>query len=158
MRGPGLVSDTLQSGSMHVESDLWLPRPLDEVFAFFSDAANLERLTPPWLHFRILTPKPIAMRRGTLIDYSIRIHGLPISWQSEISVWDPPHQFVDIQRRGPYRRWHHTHGFAAVKGGTHVTDVVEFDVPFGFIAGRFVKRDVENIFAFRTEALSTLFG
>ena len=80
---------------MRLENDLWLPRPLDEVFDFFSDAANLEALTPPWLHFRILTPKPIAMHRGTLIDYSIRVHGLPISWQSEISVWDAPHRFVD---------------------------------------------------------------
>jgi ligand-binding SRPBCC domain-containing protein len=138
---------------MHLESDLWLPRPLDEVFAFFADAANLEALTPPWLHFRIRTPKPIAMRPGTLIDYSIRVHGIPISWQSEISVWEPPHRFVDIQRRGPYRRWEHTHGFAAAQGGTRVTDSVEFDVPFAFAAGWFVKRDVARIFAFRRQAL-----
>jgi ligand-binding SRPBCC domain-containing protein len=138
---------------MRLDSDVWLPCPLDEVFAFFSDAANLEALTPAWLHFRIRTPKPITMGAGTLIDYSIRVHGLPISWQSEISVWEPPHRFVDVQRRGPYRRWQHTHGFSAVGAGTRVTDAVDFEVPFGFIAGAFVKRDVEKIFAFRREAL-----
>jgi ligand-binding SRPBCC domain-containing protein len=142
---------------MRLESDLWLPRPLDEVFAFFADAANLEALTPPWLHFRIRTPKPIAMRAGMLIDYSIRVHGIPISWQSEISIWEPPHRFVDIQRRGPYRRWAHTHGFAEAQGGTRVTDSVEFDVPFAFAAGWFVKRDVEKIFAFRRQALRDRF-
>ncbi len=143
---------------MRVESDLWLPRSLDEVFAFFSNAANLEALTPPWLHFRILTPKPIPMRQGTLIDYSIRLHGIPISWQSEITVWDPPHRFVDVQRRGPYRRWVHTHSFEDVKGGTTVGDSVEFDVPFAFAAGWFVMREVRTIFAFRHQALLKRFG
>ena len=143
---------------MHIESDIWLPRPLDEVFAFFSNAANLEVLTPPWLHFRILTPKPIAMHDGTLIDYSIRVHGIPISWQSEITNWNPPHRFVDVQRRGPYRKWVHTHSFEDVNGGTRVGDSVEFDVPFAFAAGWFVKREVEKIFAFRTEALKRRFS
>ena len=143
---------------MKYHAEVWLPRPVDEVFAFFADAANLEALTPPWLHFRIRTPAPIAMRSGTLIDYSIRVHGLPISWQSEISVWDPPQRFVDVQRRGPYRRWEHTHAFAAVDGGTRVTDAVDFDVPLSFLAGRFVGRDVEKIFAFRREALLQRFG
>jgi ligand-binding SRPBCC domain-containing protein len=143
---------------MRLESDLWLPRPLDDVFAFFSDAANLEALTPPSLQFRILTPQPVAMRQGTLIDYRIRIHGIPIAWQSEISVWEPPHRFVDVQRRGPYRRWEHTHGFAAVNGGTRVTDSVDFEVPFAFVAGRFVRREVEKIFAFRRKTLLTLFA
>ena len=143
---------------MHIDSDIWLPRPLDEIFAFFSNAANLEVLTPPWLHFRILTPKPIAMRDGTLIDYSIRVHGIPISWQSEITNWNPPHRFIDVQRRGPYTHWVHTHSFADVNGGTRVGDSVEFDVPFAFAAAWFVKRDVERIFAFRTEALKRTFA
>jgi ligand-binding SRPBCC domain-containing protein len=143
---------------VHLESDLWLPRPLDEVFAFFSDAANLESLTPPSLQFRILTPQPVAMRQGTLIDYRVRIHGIPVAWQSAITVWQPPHRFVDVQRRGPYRRWEHTHGFAAVNGGTRVTDSVDFEVPFAWVAGWFVRRDVEKIFAFRREALLTRFG
>ncbi len=141
-----------------LERELWLPRPVEEVFAYFSDAHNLDALTPPWLHFRILTPKPIAVHAGTLIHYSIRVHGIPISWQSEITVWDPPNRFVDVQRRGPYRQWDHTHSFAAVSGGTLVSDSVEFDVPFSFAAGWFVKRDVRKIFEFRHQALLRRFG
>ena len=143
---------------MHLRSDLWLPRPLHEVFAFFSDAANLGALTPPWLHFRILTAQPIAMHRGTLIEYRIRLHGIPISWQSEISVWDPPRQFVDVQRRGPYRRWEHTHAFADERGGTTVGDVVRFEVPVGWLADRLVMREVKKIFAFRRQVLLQRFG
>ena len=143
---------------MRFESDLWVPRPLDDVFAFFSDAANLEALTPPWLHFRILTPQPIAMHPGTLIDYRIRLHGIPISWQSEITDWNPPRQFVDQQRRGPYRRWIHTHTFAAEGIGTRVSDRVDFEVPLGWLTGRFVLRDVEKIFAFRRRQLVKRFG
>ena len=143
---------------MRFESDLWVPRPLDDVFAFFSDAANLEALTPPWLHFRILTPQPIAMHPGTLIDYRIRLHGIPISWQSEITDWNPPRQFADQQRRGPYRRWIHTHTFAAEGIGTRVSDRVDFEVPLGWLTGRFVLRDVEKIFAFRRRQLVKRFG
>ena len=143
---------------MRFESDLWVPRPLDDVFAFFSDAANLEALTPPWLHFRILTPQPIAMHPGTLIDYRIRLRGIPISWQSEITDWSPPRQFVDQQRRGPYRRWIHTHTFAAEGIGTRVSDRVDFEVPLGWLTGRFVLRDVEKIFAFRRRQLVKRFG
>ncbi len=143
---------------MRFESDLWVPRPLDEVFRFFSDATNLQQLTPPWLRFRILTPKPIAMHQGTQIDYRIRLHGIPISWQSEISVWDPPLRFVDIQRRGPYRRWVHTHTFAAEGIGTRVSDRVDFEVPFGWLTGRFVLHDVEKIFAFRRQVLVKRFA
>jgi len=93
-------------------TELWLPRLRAEVFAFFGEARNLETLTPPWLKFEVLTPAPIAMRAGTLIDYRIRIHGLPVRWQTEIMEWTPPHQFVDVQRHGPYTLWHHTHTFA----------------------------------------------
>ena len=143
---------------MRFESDLWVPRPLDEVFAFFSDAANLEALTPPWLRFRILTPQPIAMRSGTLIDYRIRLHGMPISWQSEITDWSPPRQFVDEQRRGPYRRWVHIHTFATEGIGTRVSDRVTFEVPFGWLTGRLVLRDVEKIFTFRRQVLVKRFG
>ena len=142
---------------MRLESDLWLPRPVDDVFDFFSNAANLEALTPPWLHFHIVNPA-IVIRRGVLIDYRLRLHGIPLQWQSEISRWDPPRQFVDEQRKGPYRRWVHTHTFEEERGGTRVRDVVEFEVPFGWLVGGFVMRDVRKIFAFRQQALAKLFA
>jgi len=142
---------------MRIQRDVWLPRPREEVFAFFADAANLERLTPPWLHFRILNPH-IVIARGVLIDYRLKIHGVPLRWQSEISRWDPPRTFDDEQRKGPYRRWVHTHTFEEERGGTRVGDSVEFEVPFEWIAGRFVMRDVQAIFTFREQALSTIFA
>jgi ligand-binding SRPBCC domain-containing protein len=142
---------------MHFESTLWLPRPRDEVFAFFADAANLEAITPPWLHFEVLNPA-LVIHEGVLIDYRLRLYGVPLKWQSEISRWDPPCSFVDEQRKGPYRRWVHTHTFAEERGGTRIGDAVEFDVPFGWLVGRFVQRDVNRIFAFREQALRQRFG
>jgi ligand-binding SRPBCC domain-containing protein len=142
---------------MHFEGDLWLARPREEVFAFFADAANLQRLTPPWLHFHIVNPE-IVIRRGVLIDYRLRIHGVPLRWQSEISRWEPPAAFVDEQRKGPYRRWVHTHTFEEERGGTRVGDSVEFEPPFEWLTGRFVMRDVRAIFAFRQQALAKIFA
>jgi ligand-binding SRPBCC domain-containing protein len=142
---------------MRFTSELWLPRPRDEVFRFFSDPANLEALTPPWLHFEILTPA-VVLRPGARIDYRLRLYGIPLRWQSEISRWEPPDCFVDEQRRGPYRSWIHTHTFTEERGGTRVGDAVEFEVPFGWLAGRFVMRDVRKIFAFRTQVLKKRFG
>jgi ligand-binding SRPBCC domain-containing protein len=142
---------------MRFESDLWLPRQRDEVFQFFSDAANLEALTPPWLHFQILTPS-IVLRPGVRIDYRLRLYGVPLQWQSEITRWEPPDVFVDEQRRGPYRRWVHTHTFVDERGGTRVLDTVEFEAPFGWLSGWLVMRDVRRIFAFRTQALVERFG
>ena len=142
---------------MHLQTEIWLPAPRNEVFAFFARAENLQALTPDWLHFRILTGLPIHMRLGTLIDYRIRIHGVPLTWQSEISVWNPPHLFVDEQRRGPYRRWVHTHRFAEERGGTVVRDEVDFAVPVGFLAAPFVKRDLRRIFAHRHHRLGQHF-
>jgi ligand-binding SRPBCC domain-containing protein len=138
--------------------ELWLPRRRDEVFPFFADACNLETLTPPWLSFRILTPAPVAMRSGTLIDYQLRVHGLPLRWRSEITAWDAPHRFVDEQRRGPYRLWIHEHRFEEHNSGTLCVDHVRYAVFGGrLVEWLFVRRDLERIFAFRRAKLLELF-
>ena len=144
------------------EQEITVARPLEEVFAFFSDAGNLDKVTPPWLGFRILTPLPIRMEAGTEIRYRLKIHGIPVGWRTEITAWEPPHRFVDAQRQGPYRRWIHEHRFAAVPGGTRMQDTVEFALP-GWILEPLVHRwlvrpDIERIFAFRHRIFHDLFG
>jgi hypothetical protein len=143
----------------HFSDELVVPAPLDGVFSFFSEARNLEKLTPPWLRFEILTEGPITMAPGAVIDYRIRWHGIPLSWRTEIEVWEPPHRFVDRQVRGPYRLWRHEHLFADRSDGTSVIDRVEY-APFGgAIAQRLaVARDVDRIFAYRHEVLGRSFG
>jgi ligand-binding SRPBCC domain-containing protein len=144
--------------SFRLEKSVWLPRPIDEVFAFFGDAGNLERMTPPWLSFKILTPRPIDMRAGTLIDYRIALHGIPMKWRTKITTWNPPFEFVDEQLSGPYRRWHHRHTFAEEAGGTRVGDIVDYDVLGGWLVNKvFVERDVRKIFDFRETTLKKLF-
>jgi ligand-binding SRPBCC domain-containing protein len=143
---------------MHLTTVAWLPASRDAVFSFFADARNLERLTPPWLHFRILTAGPIDMRTGAHIDYRILLHGIPLRWQSVISHWDPPRQFIDEQISGPYRRWVHTHTFEPENGGTRVSDAVEFDVIASWLTGWFVMRDLRKIFAYRHETLIRIFA
>lgn len=133
-----------------------MPLGLDETFAFFSDAGNLERLTPPWLNFKILTPRPIAMREGTLIDYRIVLYGIPIPWRTRIDVWEPGVRFVDRQLSGPYLWWHHEHRFDAVEGGTRVTDHVEYLPRMRWVSRGLVRRDVERIFGYRQEILPAL--
>ena len=126
--------------------------------AFFGDAGNLELMTPPWLSFKILTPRPIAMRPGTLIDYRIALHGIPMKWRTEITAWNPPFEFVDEQLSGPYRRWHHRHTFVEERGGTRVGDEVTYDVLGGWLVNKvFVERDVTRIFSYREETLKRLF-
>jgi hypothetical protein len=141
-----------------LEVEQWLPRPLAEIFAFFADAGNLDALTPAWLRFEILTPRPIEMRVGARIDYRLRLRGLPVRWQSEITVWQPPNRFVDEQRRGPYRVWHHEHTFTEQDGGTLVGDRVRYAVFGGAVIERlFVRRDLATIFAFRQAKLAERF-
>ena len=131
-----------------------LPRPRTEVFTFFADPGNLETLTPPWLRFHILTPQPVIMRVGALIDYRLRVHGLPVRWQSEITAWEPPVRFVDEQRRGPYRVWIHEHTFEEGDGGTEVWDRVRYIVLGGRLVNRLlVRRDLRAIFSFRQKRL-----
>ena len=145
-------------------NELWLPQSPEEVFPFFADAGNLELLTPPSLRFRILTPPPIEMAVGTLIDYRIRLRGIPMRWQSEITVWEPPHRFIDEQRRGPYRMWVHEHVFTPRKGaaqdeGTLSKDIVQYAVMGGAIAQRlFVASELERIFEYRNAALRDYFA
>jgi ligand-binding SRPBCC domain-containing protein len=140
------------------QSELWLPLPPEKLFPFFTEAANLDALTPPWLHFHIVTRPPIEMKAGALIDYRLRVHGLPLRWRTRINVWQPHHRFVDEQLRGPYRQWIHEHTFEARDGGTLARDVVRYAVPFDFLAHRLLVRpDIERIFYFRSEALRRLF-
>src|SRR6188474_1353561 len=103
-----------------LDAEMWLPMPVEEAFAFFQDIANLDRLTPPWVHFQTVGSGPIVLQRGALLEHRLRIHGIPISWRSEITVWQPPVQFVDEQRRGPYKTWVHRHDFIAENGGTWI--------------------------------------
>lgn len=140
------------------QCELWLPRRPEEIFPFFSDAANLEAITPGWLNFQTLTPQPIAMREGALIDYRLRVRGIPLRWRTHIAVWRTPHRFVDEQVRGPYRMWVHEHTFEARDGGTLARDYVRYAVPFDFLMQRWVRRDIERIFRFRQEVLRKKFA
>lgn len=133
----------------------------EEVFPFFADAHNLEAITPPLLRFRVVTPAPIAMHEGTLIEYRLRIHGMPVRWRTRIMEWQPPQRFVDTQIRGPYALWHHTHTFEAqADGRTLMTDTVRYAIGFGPLGGLahrlFVRRDVERIFEHRARVIPAL--
>ena len=144
-------------GVYELKTELWLPLPIQTVFDFFADAQNLEAITPDWLRFRIVTPRPIAMSAGILIDYRLRLHGIPIGWRTEISEWSPPHRFVDRQLRGPYRLWVHEHTFEEHDGGTRIRDAVTHAVPGGALVHRFfVRPDLLAIFRFRQEAIQRL--
>ena len=140
----------------------WLPREPGEVFPFFADAGNLQRITPPMLRFQIVTPQPIDMHAGTVIDYKLRVRGLPMRWRTLISTWDPPHRFVDEALRSPYRQWVHTHTFTPQMrngvAGTRCDDEVVYAVPGGAIVNRLVvRRDVERIFDYRAKVLAEIF-
>ena len=140
-------------------NELWLPHQPQDVFPFFADAFNLERLTPPSLGFQVLTPPPIEMKVGTLIDYRVRLRGVPMRWQSEITEWEPPHRFADEQRRGPYRLWVHEHTFTPQDGGTLAKDTVRYAVLGGAIVQRlFVASELKRIFQYRNAVLKDHFS
>jgi ligand-binding SRPBCC domain-containing protein len=138
-----------------------IPRPIDQVFAFFSDARNLAEITPPWLGFRTLTPGPIRLAPGTRIRYRLSVHGAPVSWTTEIRRWNPPWRFVDVQLGGPYQLWHHTHRFEECNGGTRMIDTVRYRLPFGpfgrLVNALLVRRDVERIFDYRNRRIGEIF-
>jgi ligand-binding SRPBCC domain-containing protein len=144
------------------KTEIWLPRPRDEVFDFFKAVVNLQQITPPWLNFRILTPLPLVIQQGTLIDYQLKLYGISFRWRTEISLWEPPYRFVDSQLSGPYRKWVHTHRFEELDGGTRMQDVVEYRLPGGPLAPiaheLFVKRNVRDIFAYRKAKILDIFG
>ena len=144
------------AGIQTLHSETIVPASLDGTFAFFADAANLEQMTPPWLNFRILTPLPIAMAEGTMIDYQISLYGVPIPWRTRIDAWEPGRRFVDRQVAGPYRWWHHEHRFERVAEGTRVIDHVEYVPRAAWLSLWLVRRDVQRIFAFRQLTLASL--
>ena len=139
----------------------WLPRPIEEVFEFFSHPRNLQAITPEMLDFRFIEA-PEEVRAGTRFRYKLRIHGVPINWTTEIVAWEPPKGFVDVQLSGPYKLWHHEHKFETERGGTRMSDVVKYALPFGPVGKlahwMFVRRDVEGIFEFRSKKMRELFG
>jgi ligand-binding SRPBCC domain-containing protein len=145
-----------------ITHDQLVPQPLEQVFAFFTRAENLEAITPEWLKFQVMSVVPEPVQKGTLIEYRLKLHGLPLRWTSQIVEWEPPHRFIDLQLQGPYELWRHTHRFISEDGNTRIHDEVLYSLPLGPL-GRmahnlFVRRDVERIFAFRASAVGARFG
>ena len=149
--------------NLHVlEREQWLPATLARVFAFFADAANLEAITPPWLGFRIRSPLPVAMRPDARIDYTIRLGPVPMRWRTRIALWEPGARFVDVQERGPYARWEHTHEFKAIGNGVLMRDVVRYSLPFGPLGTAthavLVRGLLARVFDFRFARVRELFA
>jgi ligand-binding SRPBCC domain-containing protein len=138
------------------------PLDLDETFRFFGEIDNLERITPPWLRFRILDPRPDELTAGAHLQYSLVLHRVPIRWITQIDQWEPPHRFTDFQVRGPYELWEHAHTFEPVEGGTLVRDVVRYAIPYGPLGAlahvAFVRRDLRRIFDYRRDAVAAIFA
>lgn len=152
----------LKAKEHRFEADQFLPRPIDEVFAFFSSEKNLEQITPPWLGFRVLGSSTPEIQQGTLIDYRLSLFGVPMRWRTLIERWEPGRCFVDRQLKGPYALWHHTHTFTSVEGGgTQMHDVVRYQLPLGLLgdlsAHWLVRQQVRAIFAYRRKVITRLF-
>lgn len=147
----------LSNGDFRLECQQLIVRPITDVFDFFSDAFQLEKITPDSLQFCVLTPPPIDIQAGTVIDYRLKLRGIPIRWCSLIAEWQPPYRFVDQQLKGPYLKWHHEHLFHSVAEGTLCRDVVDYRVPGGALVNRlFVQSELTRIFAYRQRRLEAL--
>jgi ligand-binding SRPBCC domain-containing protein len=158
---PAIHHTRLPRGNSILEVETLLPLPVDEVFPFFAEAGNLQRITPPELNFDLLTPLPVPMEAGTLIEYRLRLFGVPFRWRTRIALWDPPHRFVDEQLHGPYREWIHLHEFEPTPGGTRMRDRVRYRLPlhpFSLPAALLVRRQLDRIFRFRAEAIGDALG
>ncbi|RIL04521.1 MAG: CDP-paratose 2-epimerase [Proteobacteria bacterium] len=145
-----------------LEREQWIPAPLERVFPFFADAANLETLTPPWLGFGFVTALPIEMRTGARIEYRLRLAGVPLRWRTRIAKWEPPRGFVDVQESGPYALWEHTHAFEPCGGGVLMRDVVRYALPLGPLGGVAhavaVKAALAAIFDYRFDRVREIFA
>jgi ligand-binding SRPBCC domain-containing protein len=156
---PALIRFGRDAGAFTLETEQRLGAPLAEVFDFFADARNLQELTPSFLHFEIRSQGAIEMRAGTLIDYRLRLHGVPLGWRTLISSWERPNRFVDEQVRGPYLLWRHEHRFEPTAHGSVVYDRVSYRVLGGSLVERLIVRpDLQRIFAFRQQELARRFG
>lgn len=145
-----------------LRADQWVPQRRDLVFPFFADPLNLERLTPPFLHFHVRKCSTPGIAEGTLLTYTLRLHGVPVLWRTRIEEWQPPQRFVDVQLFGPYAEWHHTHTFEPDGSGTRLADVVRYRLRLGFLQHSglmsWVHRDVQRIFEYRQAVIAELFG
>jgi ligand-binding SRPBCC domain-containing protein len=143
-------------------SSLTIDLPRKQVFEFFSDASNLERITPPQLKFQIVTPQPLELKQGALIDYELKMRGIPVKWRTEISIWNPPHSFTDRQLSGPYKQWIHRHTFTELdENKTLIEDEVKYRLPLepiGDLAHPLVRAELDRIFAFRQKAVAEILG
>lgn len=138
-----------------------IKRPRQEVFDFFADAGNLERITPKNLNFHIITPQPIEIKKGALIDYQLKLYGVPITWKTEITQWNPPFDFVDTALKSPYKQWIHLHTFEEKNGETIMKDIVRYRLPFepfGDLGHFIVKQELEHIFNYRYKIIEEIFG
>ena len=138
----------------------WVPQSKDRTFSFFKEARNLEKITPEFLKFKVLNQSTPEIQDGTKLNYLLSLHGIPVSWQSKITDWKPDEKFSDIQLKGPYSHWYHTHEFEEKDGGTLIKDHVLYKVPFGIagdlVAGKWIRKDLESVFNYRYKAIETL--
>ena len=155
------LSDICKNPNNEFVVEHWIPLPIDKMFSFFKEPKNLEKITPDYLKFKVLNQSSVEINKGTKINYRLKLHGIPIWWQSKIVDWEPNHKFSDIQTHGPYNHWYHTHEFEEKDGGTLIRDHVKYKLPFGIpgncLAGSWVQKDLENIFAFRKKKIQEIF-